>query len=191
METGSDEQTSEESEYSIFDQSEAEYSSNNESTSVSSPWKATFFVCWSSLTVLLSKCLTCCLHASVTNITLKGSQLIVYSWCVETSTRLFGDLNYRWNDIQKEISAAVRFSANTFQKISKYFKITNTQWITKTSYHRIQDTFWACVVKKYYSKMNASITYRLIEQGLCRLSGNGPCNSPGYNAKYLTYSLMN
>ena len=28
------------------------------------------------------------------------------------------------------------------------------------------------------------------EQGLCRLSGDGRCDSPGNNAKYLTYSFM-
>ena len=68
---------SEESEYSISDHIIAEYSSNNESTSVSSQSKAAFIVYWSSLTVLLNKCLTCCLPVSFTNITLKGSQLIV------------------------------------------------------------------------------------------------------------------
>ena len=39
--------------------------------------------------------------------------------------------------------------------------------------------------------MNTFITYRLIEQGSCKLSVDGQCDSPGYNVKYLTYSLMN
>ena len=37
----------------------------------------------------------------------------------------------------------------------------------------------------------ASVTHRLAEQRLCKLSGDGRCDSPGYNAKYLTHSLMN
>ena len=37
----------------------------------------------------------------------------------------------------------------------------------------------------------ASVTHRLTEQRLCKLSGDGRCDSPGYNAKYLTHSLMN
>ena len=47
-----------------------------------------------------------------------------------------------------------------------------------------------CVVNKNYSKMNASVTHRLIEQGSCKLSGGGQCGSPGCNAKYLTNALM-
>ena len=81
LETESDEETSEESECNISDQSEAEYSRSNKSTSVSSPSKAAFILYWSSLTVLLNKCLTCCLPAPVTNITLKGSLLILQLIC--------------------------------------------------------------------------------------------------------------
>ena len=77
LEAESDKEISNECEYSISDQSKTGYSSNQESTSVSSPSRAAFVVYWSSLAVLLSNCLTCCLPTSVTNITLKGSQLIL------------------------------------------------------------------------------------------------------------------
>ena len=56
LKTESDAETGAESEYSISNQKDAEYSSNNESTSVSSLSKAAFIVYWSSLTVLLNKC---------------------------------------------------------------------------------------------------------------------------------------
>ena len=39
--------------------------------------------------------------------------------------------------------------------------------------------------------MNVSITHTLIEQGLSKLSDDSQCYSTGYNARYLTYSLMN
>ena len=35
------------------------------------------------------------------------------------------------------------------------------------------------------------LTQRLTEQGPGRLSGDGRCDNPGYNTKYLAYSLMN
>ena len=110
LETESDKETMEEMDYSISSWNKAEYSSNNKSTGVSSLLKVAFTVYWSSLMVLLNKCLTCCLLASVTNISLKGSQLIV---------------QLIWSDKHKTTAVAVLFSANIFQKISKYFEITN------------------------------------------------------------------
>ena len=89
----------------------------------------------------------------------------------------------RYSKGNLSLAAAVLFSGNTFQKISKYFETVNIQWITKTSYYSIQDKFLARVVNKNYSKT--------IEQGPCKLSGDGRCDSPGNNAKYLTSSLTN
>ena len=192
LETESDEETSEESEYSISDQSEAEYSNNNESTSASSPSKVSFIVYWSSLPVLLNKCLTCCLSGSVTNITLKGSQLIVQLICSDKhkTTWISQPSAQRYLKENLNLAATVLSNANAFQKNSKYFEITNIQWITKTSYYSIQDKFLARIVNKNYSKMNASITHRLIEQVPRKLSDDDRCDSPGCNTKYLICSLM-
>ena len=121
FETKSDEETREES--------EAEYSSNNKSTSVSSPTKAAFIVYMSSLTVHLNKCLTCCLPASVTNITLKCSQLIVQLICPDNhkTTWISQPSDQRYSKGNLSLAAAVLFSANTFKKISKHFEIANIE----------------------------------------------------------------
>ena len=126
LETESDKETSEETEYNISGRNEAEYSSNNESTSVSSLLKAAFIVYWSSLMVLLNKCFTCYFLASVTNITLKGSQLIVQLIC---------------SDKHKTTAAAVLFRANIFQKISKYFEITNITGLPKQAITQFKTNF--------------------------------------------------
>ena len=172
---------------------QAEYSSNHESTSVSCPSKAAFIVYWSSLAVLLNKCLTCCLPASVTNIIFQGSQLIVQLMCLDKhKTTLKSQPSVqRYSKGNLSLTAAVLCSANTFQKISKYLAIANIQCITKTNYCSIQDKFRARVVNKNYSKINASITHRLIDEGPRKLSGGGKCDSPGYSAKCFTYLLMN
>lgn len=39
--------------------------------------------------------------------------------------------------------------------------------------------------------MNDSITHRLIQQRKCNLGGDGRCDIPGCNAKYLIFGLMN
>ena len=121
FENKSDEETREES--------EAEYSSNNKSTSVSSPTKAAFIVYMSSLTVLLNKYLTCCLPASVTNITLKCSQLIVQLICPDNhkTTWISQPSDQRYSKGNLNLAAAVLFSANTLKKISKHFEIANIE----------------------------------------------------------------
>ena len=48
----------------------------------------------------------------------------------------------------------------------------------------------AGVVQENYCRENNSILNQLKEQGSCRLSGDGRCDSPGHNAKYSTYSFM-
>ena len=48
----------------------------------------------------------------------------------------------------------------------------------------------AGVVQERYCRENNSILNHLKEQGLCCLTGDGRCDSPGHNAKYLTYSFM-
>ena len=48
----------------------------------------------------------------------------------------------------------------------------------------------AGVVQENYCRENNSILNQLKEQGSCRLSGDGRCDSAGHNAKYSTYSFM-
>ena len=48
----------------------------------------------------------------------------------------------------------------------------------------------AGVVQERYCRENNSILNHLKEQGSCRLNEDGRCDSPGHNAKYLTYSFM-
>ena len=46
------------------------------------------------------------------------------------------------------------------------------------------------VVQERYCRENNSILNQLKEQGSCRLSRDGSCDSPGRNVKYLSCSFM-
>ena len=48
----------------------------------------------------------------------------------------------------------------------------------------------AGVIQEKYCRENNSILNQLNEQGLWCLRVHGKCDSPGLNAKYLTYSFL-
>ena len=195
QESQSDYESSDESEYQ---QSESEYDDNSSSdaysdSSVNTSSKTAFVVYWSSLILLLRNCLTCSLPATIKNIKVKGSQLIVKLACLNHHENIWKSeptVN-RYSQGNLTLSAAVLFSANTFEKIAKYFDIANIQWITKTSYYAVQRKFLAGVVHLNYSRMNASLINRLKNEGECKLNGDRRLDSPDHNAKDVTCSLMN
>ena len=191
------------SDYKSSDKSEchhskSEYDDNSSSdaysdSSVNTSLKTAFVVYCSSLILLLRNCLTCSLPATIKNIKVKGSQLIVKLafpnhhqniWKTQPTVNQYSQGNLT-------LSAAVLFSANTFEKIANCFDIANIQWITKTRYYAVQRKFLAGVVHLNCSRMNTSLVNRLKNEGECKLSGDGRHDSPGHNAKYVTYSLMN
>ena len=109
-------EATDESVYSVSDESESDI----KSTITLSPSKTAFIIYWSSLMILFKKCQICFLPASVKNITVKGSQLIVrlvcsekheYTWKSQPSVKRYPQGNLT-------LAVAVLFSANTFQKIS-------------------------------------------------------------------------
>ena len=159
-ESQSDYESSNESEYH---QSEREYDDNSSSdacsdSSVNTPSKTAFVIYWWSLILLLRNCLTCSLPATIKNIKVKGSQLIVKLACPNHHENIWKSqptVN-RYSQGNLTLSAAVLFSANIFEKIAKYFDIASIQWITKTSYYTVQRKFLAGVVHLNYSRMNAS-----------------------------------
>ena len=157
------------------------------------PSKNAFVVYWSSLMILLKSCLTCSLLATVKNVTVKVSQLIVALTCPNNHENIWKSqptVN-RYSQGNLALSAAVLFSANTFEKIAKYFDTTNIQWITKTSYYAIQRKFLAVAVQLNCSRMNASLVRNLKRERECKLSRDRRNGIPDHNAKYVTYPLMN
>ena len=127
------------------------------------PSKTAFVVYWLSLMILLKGCLTCSLLATVKNVTVRGSQLIVALTCPNNYENIWKSqptVN-RYSQGNLTLSVAVLFSANMFERIAKYFDIANIQWITKTSYYVIKRIFSAGVVHLNYSRMNASLVRNL------------------------------
>ena len=143
--------------------------------------------------VLLQRCLhlACVLPTAITNTAFKGSQLIVKLKCQSGHTNAWKSQPTcnRYSVGNLTSAAAVLFSANTYQRIASIFGIVNIQWLSKTSYYAIQKLYLTGIVNKNYIKMSKSILEEVKGKGPCYLSGDGRCDSPGRNTKYLTYSL--
>ena len=89
-----------------------------------------------------------------------------------------------------KFSACVLFSSNTYRKLFKYFELAGIPWIRKDSYYVIQRKYLFGVANKTWLNQQSTYIDKIIEKGSgCYLSGDGRCDSPGYNAKYCTYSL--
>ena len=141
---------------------------------------------WTSSLVLLKHCLfpACVLTTIITEIAYKGSQLIVKMKCPGHTTTWKLQPNFNHYSVGNLTSAAsVLFSANTYKRLANFFDLAGIQWLSKTSYYVIQKKYLMGVVNKNYNE-------KLKKHGVCLLSGDGRCDSPGPNAKCLTYSLM-
>ena len=156
------------------------------------PVNQAFIVYWSSLLILLKHCFYCPRPASIKRITVKGSCLIIHMICSkfhECTWKLQPDVE-RYTLGNLTLAASVLFSANTYQRLFNYFAIANIKWISKTSYYSIQKRFLSGVINSSYIKATSQLIESIKEKGPCKLSGDGRCDSPGHNAKYMTYSLM-
>ena len=85
------------------------------------------------------------------------------------------------------LSASVLFSSNTYQKLAKDFQVLDIPWISKTRYYNIQQTMFG-VTNEAWDKEQVIIFPNSDEKELI-LCGDRSCDSPGHNAKYLTYFL--
>ena len=158
------------------------------------PSKAAFIVYWTSLLILLERCLfpACVLSSAVTSIIYKGSQLIVTMKCQGGHTMTWNSQpNCNHYSVGNLVGAAsVLFSANTYQRIASFFELANIQWLSKTSYYAIQKKYLTGVVNKTFIEKSAEMFNDIKMRGIYSLSGDGRCDSPGHNAKYLTYSFL-
>ena len=126
----------------------------------------------------------------IADIACKGSQLIVKMKCPEGHTTTWkSQPNFNHYSVRNFTSAAsVLFSANTYKRLTNFFDLTRIQWLSKTSYYAIHKKYLMGMVNKNYNEKSKEITEDMKKHGVYHLSGDGRCNSPGHNAKYLTYS---
>ena len=151
-----------------------------------------FLVYWTSLCSLLSRCFTCASQATITKKNIYGSALVVELicckghrnvWKSQSSVRGFYHGNIK-------LAASVLFSANTFKNIQNYFEMAGVPWISKSRYYFMQQNYLHGVENEAWRREHSVDILDLKNRENCHFSGDGRCDSPGHNAKYLTYSFL-
>lgn len=86
-------------------------------------------------------------------------------------------------------AAAILFSGSTFTHISNLASILRLSIMSKSTFHSIQSNYLFPVVHDTWLSHRQQILSRLQNQSV-QLGGDARCDSPGYSAKYCTYSML-
>ena len=86
------------------------------------------------------------------------------------------------------VSAAILFSGETYSKISHFAEILKLQFLSESTYYRIQDAYVFPVTNDAWKKHQQEILKSVI--GPLSIIGDGRCDSPGYSPKYGTYAII-
>lgn len=87
------------------------------------------------------------------------------------------------------LSASIILSGSTFAKVSKLWEILQTQCISKTQFNRIQNSYLCPVINDYWTFHQTAILSVLSESPVA-VCGDARCDSPGFSAKYSSYTVM-
>ena len=130
--------------------------------------------------------------ATITILAFKGSQLIARLKCQEDHETEWKSQPYCNHYVAGNLTSAasVLFSANTYQRLAQFFDLAGIQWISKTSFYAIQNRYLYGIMNRLYIEKSKAILENMKQAKSIDLSGDGRCDSPGYNAEYLTYSFM-
>ena len=186
--------------YSISSQQSQTESDSSISTDDSSPIHVSsnpledtkFIVFWSALMPLFQFCFTCKSSAYIKKIYYKGYALVVTMFCISNhettwcSQPIINDM-FAANLL---IPASILFTGGTFTQFKEICDAFGLKSMGKTLYHRIQNKYLFPCIHKIYKTFQAVIIDKVKERGAVNVIGDARCDSPGYNAKYSTYSLM-
>lgn len=151
-----------------------------------------FIVYWSQLKELLTCCSKCGKNAKIIAALSNGSCLKVKTvcslehHCVWSSQPTVGKTAIG----NLEIAAAILFTGNTYGRVSDICNALKLSLLGKTLFYKLQKTILFPVINKHYELCKTSVFTYMKTLDNIDLAGDGRCDSPGYNAKYGTYTFM-
>ncbi|CAG2245629.1 unnamed protein product [Mytilus edulis] len=87
------------------------------------------------------------------------------------------------------VATAVILSGETFARLSHFAEILSLKFIGSTQFYSLQKDIAIPAIDRYYTMQRDVILQQLHGKQLI-LGGDGRCDSPGFSAKYCTYTFM-
>ena len=87
------------------------------------------------------------------------------------------------------LSSSILLSGSTFTKVASLADILNLKIFSEKTFYNIQNKYLLPVINEFWLKEQNSTFSELGGRDLW-LSGDGRCDSPGHNAKYGTYTMI-
>lgn len=154
-----------------------------------------FIVFESQLDVLLRQCQICggIVEDSCMVKSCSGSMLTVSATCINGHDIKWDSqpLINRLPAGNLLVSAAILFSGNTFQRVCQIASFLNLQFFSPNTYYDIQRYYLFPLVNQTWEKEKRSILGSYKDEQSMTIGGDGRCDSPGHNAKFCTYTMMN
>ena len=87
------------------------------------------------------------------------------------------------------LSSSILLSGSTYTKVASLADILKLKFFSERTFYNIQDKYLFPVINEFWHQEQNSVFSELGEKDLW-LSGDGRCDSPGHNAKYGTYTMI-
>ena len=144
------------------------------------------------LKLLFVYCLLCGSRVLSTAVRYSGAALAVEYMCAMGHRHIWrsGEIFHRKPHINIGIAASSMLSGVGYAKIKSVFGLLQIPIITKKKFYLLGRTWLFPVISTKYRTMKESTLSELKNSNDLMLSGDGQFDSPGYSAKYCTYTMM-
>lgn len=114
--------------------------------------------------------------------------------CVSFAVECHSGCEYTWSSQPSMgsalIASSIMVTGNTYSKIASFARALKLKFIGKTCYQDYQKKNIIPVVQKAWNEEKKKVVEEMKEKDSLILAGDARCDSPGYNAKFGSYTLM-
>ena len=150
-------------------------------------------VFWSCILPLLTMCKVCRCDAMIQKVSYVGFAVTVTLFCTSGHETTWASAP-KINDMfvtNLLLPAAILFNGLTYTQFSEVSDAIGLKCLGESQFYRVQKSYLFPAIHKIYKTLRGIIIDTVCQNNPnLSLSGDARCDSPGYNAKYSTYSLM-